>query len=225
MSELQLRILSAIVLAVFALGSAWLGGWIFALVWAVLALIVLQEWLSIVRGKRDFALWGLGGLIYATALFFSVLVLRNDIRLGLEAIFFLFAIVWATDIFAFFAGRAFGGPKLAPRISPKKTWSGMVGGVLGGIAAGLLVLFLFSVPLAPVHALIAGLLSLGSVGGDLFESFFKRRFKVKDSGHLIPGHGGFMDRLDGFVFAAIMAAMIGIARAGVPGAASGLLAW
>lgn len=225
MSELRLRVLSAIVMAVFALGSAWLGGWVFALVWAALALVVLQEWLSIVRGKPDFAIWGIGGVVYATALFFSVLVLRNDIRLGLEAIFFLFAIVWATDIFAFFAGRTLGGPKLAPRISPKKTWSGMIGGMLGGVAAGLLVLVWFSVPLAPAHMLIAGLLSLSSVGGDLFESFFKRRFQVKDSGHLIPGHGGFMDRLDGFIFAAIIAAMIGIARAGVPMAASGLLAW
>lgn len=225
MSELQMRILSAVVLAAFALGSAWLGGWIFALVWAALALIVLQEWLSIVRGKPGFALWGLGGVVYATALFFSVLALRGDAHLGLEAIFFLFAIVWATDVFAFFSGRTFGGPKLAPRISPKKTWSGMIGGVLGGIGAGLLVLIAFSAPLRPTHLLIAGLLALGAVGGDLFESLFKRRFQVKDSGHLIPGHGGFMDRLDGFVFAAILAAIIGIARAGLPAAASGLLAW
>ena len=225
MSELKLRILSAIVLAVLAIGSTWVGGWLFVAVWAVLSLIVLQEWMTITRIKPGFAFWGLAGIVYATALFFSVIALRGDPRFGLAVICFLFAIVWASDVFAFFAGRAFGGPKLAPRISPKKTWSGMVGGVIGGIAAGLVLLMLFSLPVKPVHAVLAGALSLASVAGDLFESAFKRKFNVKDSGHLIPGHGGFMDRLDGFIFAAALAALIGILRAGTSNAATGLLGW
>jgi phosphatidate cytidylyltransferase len=225
MSELQLRVVSAIVLAVLAIGSAWLGGMVFVLVWGIMALIVVQEWMTITRIKPGFAFWGSAGIVYAAALFFSVLALRGDARFGLAAIFFLFAIVWATDVFAYFAGRAIGGPKLAPRISPKKTWSGMIGGVVGGIAAGLLLLMLFSLQVKPVHALLAGALSLASVGGDLFESAFKRKFNVKDSGTLIPGHGGFMDRLDGFIFAAALGAAIGITRAGTAGAATGLLDW
>lgn len=225
MSELQLRVLSAIVLAVLAIGSTWIGGWVFIAVWAVLALIVLQEWMTITRAKPGFAVWGLAGIVYAVSLFFSVVALRGDPDYGLPAIFFLFAVVWATDVFAFFAGRAIGGPKLAPRVSPKKTWSGMIGGVLGGVLAGLVLLMLFSLPVKPVHAALAAALSLASVAGDLFESAFKRKFNVKDSGHLIPGHGGFMDRLDGFLFAAAAAALIGIGRAGVGDAAAGLLAW
>lgn len=225
MSELQLRIVSAIVLAVLAIGSTWAGGWIFIAVWAVLSLIVVQEWMTITRIKPGFAFWGGAGIIYATALFFSVIALRGDSRFGLPAICFLFAIVWASDVFAFFAGRAFGGPKLAPSISPKKTWSGMIGGLAGGVMAGLVLLMLFSLPVKPVHAVLAGVLSLASVGGDLFESAFKRKFNVKDSGRLIPGHGGFMDRLDGFVFAAALAALIGISRAGTESAATGLLGW
>lgn len=223
MSELGLRIVSALVLAAAALGSAWLGGAVFMLVWAILALIVAQEWLSVVRGKPGFIAWGLGGVAYAAALFFSVVSLRSSAEFGLVAILFLFAVVWLTDIAAYFAGRAIGGPKLAPRISPKKTWSGLAGGLVGGVGAGLALLAAFGVQPRLAHALVALGLALAAVAGDLFESAFKRRFAVKDSGHLIPGHGGFMDRLDGFIAAAVLAVGIGLLRD--PDAASGLLRW
>jgi phosphatidate cytidylyltransferase len=226
MSELGLRVVSALILAVAALGSAYWGGTVFALVWGLLALLVLQEWLSVVRGKPGFALWGGAGILYAVALYYAVMVLRADGERGLLAILFLFAIVWLTDICAYFAGRAIGGPKLAPRISPKKTWSGMLGGVTGGVGAGLALLAVAGQGVRPAHALVALALALAAVAGDLFESAFKRRFRVKDSGRLIPGHGGFMDRLDGFVAAAILAAAIGLARAGSgASAARGLLDW
>jgi phosphatidate cytidylyltransferase len=224
-SELRKRVLSAIVLAIGALGSAWVGGGIFILVWAALALIVYAEWLAIVRGKSRSGGWIAAGIIYAGALFVAVTALRGDPALGLPAIFFLFAIVWAADVFAYFTGRALGGPKLAPSISPKKTWSGMVGGLVGAMIAGLGVLMLFGVPVGAMHALIAMVLALASVAGDLFESGFKRLFAVKDSGRLIPGHGGFMDRLDGFIAAAVIAAAIGIGRGGPGQVASGLLVW
>jgi phosphatidate cytidylyltransferase len=152
-------------------------------------------------------------------------LLRSDPRLGLVAVLFLFSIVWVADVLAYFTGRAFGGPKLAPRISPKKTWSGMVGGLLGGTAAGLLLLALSGLEVRWIHAVLAALLSVASVLGDLFESAFKRHFAVKDSGHLIPGHGGFMDRLDGFLVAAALAALIGVLHAGLSAAATGLLEW
>lgn len=225
MSELQLRILSAIVLAILALGSAWLGGWVFVLVWGAISLLVLQEWLTITRTKPAFAFWGLAGVAYAVALFFSVYALRDHARYGLTAILFLFAVVWAADVFAYFAGRTFGGPRLAPRISPKKTWSGATGGLVGAVLAGLALLAIMGIPVRAAHGVLAIALGIASIGGDLFESAFKRRFAVKDSGRMIPGHGGFMDRLDGFIVAAVLAAIIGISRGGVADAAAGLLDW
>ncbi len=228
--ELRLRIVSAIVLAVLAIGSTWLGGWVFAVVWGAIALLVTQEWMTIIRGKAGFAGWGLAGVFYATALYFSVLVLRiggqgeGSAFLGLVAILFLFAVVWASDVFAYFAGRTFGGPKLAPRISPNKTWSGFLGGIAGGMIAGYAVVAVALPGQAGLYQVALALaLSLASIAGDLFESAFKRRFGVKDSGRLIPGHGGFMDRLDGFIFAVALAAVIGIARGGSGEAARGLL--
>lgn len=230
MSELQLRVISAIVLAALALLSTWAGGLVFTAVWAVLALLVLQEWMTITRAKPDFMLWGSGGMVYAVGLFFSVIALRNGMagtegdHLGMIAILFLFAVVWASDVFAYFVGRALGGPKLAPRISPNKTWSGFCGGLSGGMLAGTGLLAAFGYGrLFFYHAALSLVLSLASIAGDLFESAFKRRFGVKDSGRLIPGHGGFMDRLDGFIFAAILAAIIGVSVGGVAQASRGLL--
>jgi phosphatidate cytidylyltransferase len=225
MSELTLRILSAVVLAVAAIASAWVGGTVFALVWAALALLCLHEWLSIVRGKPGFTPWGLGGVLYVAALYYSVLILRQDALLGLVSIFFLFAVVWGADVGAYFAGRTLGGPKLAPRISPKKTWSGFVGGLITAALAGAAVLKVMGLSPKPAHIVLALVLGVASVLGDLFESGFKRHFGVKDSGSLIPGHGGFLDRLDGFVFAAIAAALFGLLRGGSQQAATGLLAF
>lgn len=225
MSELTLRILSAIVLAVAAIASAWVGGTVFALIWAGLALLCLQEWLTIVRGKHGFAIWGLAGVVYVAALYYSVLTLRQDALLGLVSIFFLFAVVWGADVGAYFAGRTLGGPKLAPSISPKKTWSGFFGGLVTAALAGAGVLKLMGLAPKPGHIALALALGVASVLGDLFESGFKRHFGVKDSGALIPGHGGFLDRLDGFVFAAIAAAIFGVLRGGTQQAATGLLAF
>lgn len=230
MSELQLRVISAVVLAVLALGSTWVGGKLFIAVWAILALLVLQEWMTITRAKPNFAVWGASGIVYAVGLFFSVIVLRTGASdadgqyYGLLAILFLFAVVWASDVFAYFTGRTLGGPKLAPRISPNKTWSGFCGGIVGGMGTATALMAAFGYGrFALYHAGLAAVLSLASIFGDLFESAFKRRFGVKDSGKLIPGHGGFMDRLDGFIFAAILAAIIGIAVGGSGQAARGLL--
>lgn len=225
MSELTARILSAIVLAVAAVASAWTGGTVFALVWAALSLLCLHEWLSIVRGKPHYALWGLGGVAYVAALYYAVLTLRQDALFGLHSILFLFAVVWGADVGAYFAGRAIGGPKLAPRISPKKTWAGFAGGLVTAALAGALLLQLMGLTPKLWHIGLALVLAVGSVLGDLFESGFKRHFGVKDSGSLIPGHGGFLDRLDGFVIAAVMAALIGVLRGGTQQAATGLLAF
>jgi phosphatidate cytidylyltransferase len=173
----------------------------------------------------DRRVWTAAGIPYAGLLGMAPIVLRNDVQYGFLAIVFLFAVVWATDIVAYFVGRAVGGPKLAPRISPKKTWSGAIGGTVAAIAAALLVGVVGGLPNLPAVALIAAAASALAQAGDLFESAIKRRFGAKDSGHLIPGHGGLMDRLDGFVAAAALAALIGLVHGGVEEPARGLLVW
>jgi phosphatidate cytidylyltransferase len=180
-------------------------------------------------------LWAALGLIYAFGLLAAVTILRSDDNpyLGLIAIFFLFAIVWATDIVGYFVGRIIGGPKLWPAVSPKKTWSGASGAVVAGGAAALAVAGIAEIPDPTPIVALGVALSIVSQCGDLAESAFKRHFAVKDASHLIPGHGGLMDRLDGFTFAAISAAVLGVlhysaveggARA-LEGAARGLLLW
>jgi phosphatidate cytidylyltransferase len=169
--------------------------------------------------------WGAAGMVYAGTVLLAPVLLRRDPEFGLAALLFLFAIVWATDILGFFIGRAVGGPKLAPSISPKKTWSGACGGALGALAASATVVYVAgNLALIPA-ACVALLLSMMSQAGDLFESAVKRRFGVKDASHVIPGHGGLMDRLDGFIVAAGTAALIGLARAGPDASARGLLLW
>ena len=228
-SNLALRIVSSLVLAPLALIAAWLGGVVFVVFWVAAASIVLWEWSRlVVLGKlRGFARvdWLAAGIGYAAVLLFAPLILRRDPALGFAALAFLFAVVWATDIAAYFAGRALGGPKLWPAVSPKKTWSGAIGGTLGGIAAGLLTAKLFGLSIAPMLVLVAGLLSVVAQAGDFLESAVKRQFGAKDAGSIIPGHGGVMDRLDGFLTAAAAAAMVGLIRGGLDAPASGLLVW
>jgi phosphatidate cytidylyltransferase len=171
-------------------------------------------------------IWGAAGIVYAGVVVLAPVVLRRDDELGLAAILFLFAVVWATDILGYFIGRAVGGPKLAPQISPKKTWSGACGGALGALAAGVAVVQVVVMPAGFIAvASIALVLSIIAQAGDLFESGVKRRFGVKDAGHVIPGHGGLMDRLDGFLAAAAVAALIGLVRGGPDASARGLLLW
>jgi len=178
-------------------------------------------------GKR---IWAGAGLVYAASVVISVTLLRVLSRIdGIEAILWLFAVVWGTDIMAYFGGRLIGGPKLWPRLSPSKTWAGFLVGVSCGGLLGLLCLALWPgaepASLGPLFVLgvLAGVVSQA---GDFVESAIKRRFGVKDSSHLIPGHGGFMDRLDGFIAAAAFAALVGWIKSAGPGfIAIGLLRW
>ena len=267
--ELALRVCSALVLVPIAIGTAYLGGWPFAVFWGLAAMGVLWEWISLVArsdhrtvlmtGGASLALavalvatghllaavivlaistlgvaalapakwrtWIAAGVPYAGALGVAPVVLRSDSEDGFLAVIFLFAIVWTTDIVAYFSGRAIGGPKLMAQVSPKKTWSGAIGGTL----AALIVAFVLGKAMALsglfAIAMLAVVLSICAQGGDLFESFLKRRFGAKDSGHLIPGHGGLMDRLDGFITASVVAALIGLLRGGFEAPGRGLLVW
>lgn len=145
------------------------------------------------------------GVLYAGMPAVALLWLRSQEPLGFEAALFVFAVVWATDIAAYFTGRTVGGPKLAARISPKKTWSGFFGGVLAAAAAGYGFAIWVGAPALPL-ALLSGVLSVLGQIGDLFESGLKRHFDVKDSSNLIPGHGGFLDRMDSVVPVVVAAA-------------------
>ena len=174
-------------------------------------------------------IWAAGGVIYAGVALLAPALLRGDPVAGLTAILFLFAVVWTTDIFAYFVGRAVGGPLLWMQVSPKKTWAGALGGLVGGVAAGTLVAYASGGAKPAVAGGLAIVLSIVAQGGDLFESAIKRRFGAKDASHLIPGHGGVMDRLDGFLVAALAAIVIGVLRQGLlqglAAPAQGLLIW
>ncbi len=168
--------------------------------------------------------WTVTGFVYAAAAQFAAVLVRADSEMGFAALIFVLLIVWATDIGGYFAGRRIGGPKLWPRVSPNKTWAGAVGGFIGSLAvAGGFVASGLGKAL-PLFAL-AGVLSIAGQFGDLFESAVKRRFGVKDSSHLIPGHGGLMDRLDGLVAALVLAVIVGLLRYGVDGVGRGLMVW
>lgn len=192
-----------VVLALGAVASAWLAG-------------------------RSRAIWSGAGVVYVGSMILAICVLRGSLFYGLLAALWLFAVVWTTDVMAYFGGRMIGGPKLWPRVSPAKTWSGFLVGITSGAAASCVLALLLT---TPGEASVLPLILLGlataavSQGGDLFESSIKRRFGAKDSGRMIPGHGGALDRLDAFVFASIFAAVIGTLHKGSVAAAHGLLVW
>jgi phosphatidate cytidylyltransferase len=173
-------------------------------------------------GRRG---WGAAGVVYAGIVLIAPIVLRRDREFGLLAMLFLFAVVWSTDILGYFVGRAIGGARLAPQVSPKKTWSGACGGAAGALAAGIAVVYTAGDTALLPATCVAFALSIASQAGDLFESAIKRRFGVKDASHVIPGHGGLMDRLDGFIVASGAAALVGIMRGGLDASARGLLLW
>jgi phosphatidate cytidylyltransferase len=178
-------------------------------------------------GRRSTAavMWAVAGMIYASIPVVSPIMLRRDPQWGFTALAFLFATVWATDIFAYLVGRRLGGPLLAPRLSPKKTWAGVLGGLAGGVVAGVLVAYASAGTYPVAAGVLALILSIAAQGGDLLESSVKRRFGAKDTSALIPGHGGVMDRVDGFLVAALVAVVIGAWRFGAAATARGLLLW
>lgn len=173
-------------------------------------------------GRR---LWIAAGIGYAGAMLLAPMFLRGSDSVGFHAMVLLFAIVWTTDVLGYFGGRAFGGPKLMPSVSPKKTWSGAIAGALGAMIVATGVASVMGAYDKTAIALLALLLSVLAQLGDLLESWIKRRFGAKDASALIPGHGGVMDRLDGFWAAALAACVIGLLRGGLDETAHGLLVW
>ena len=203
MSELLVRTLTGIVLIAAALLAAVQGGNLFALVVAAIATVMFYEWTRLVRGWGP--VWYASGFFYALLPALSLLWIRERDAHGLYLLVWVFIVTWATDIGAYFAGRAFGRRKLAPSISPGKT----IEGLYGGIAAAALLAGAWAVGTGlgtPLLAL-APILAVAAQAGDLFESKMKRQAGVKDSGTWLPGHGGVLDRLDGLVPVAVLTAL------------------
>jgi len=222
-SDLPVRFASAIVMLVLAGGALWLGGWFWTAFVVLLALGVLWEWNKLIgqlglKGLGE-TLWFFGGVVYIGGAATAMLAVRNGRQIlpldpyqpgygPLEVLVVFILPIIAVDVGAYFAGRAIGGPKIAPKISPAKTWAGFGGGATLAALLGVVVELTDFGPAAypGTSALSLGMAVIGGVliaviaqAGDFFESWMKRRAGVKDSGHLIPGHGGLFDRLDGFL--------------------------
>ncbi len=203
---LQTRAMYGAALAVPVLAALWLGGWLFTLLVMIAVMIMIKEWNGLT--ENDNRLWRAAGLAYVSIPCASLIWLRDarlesDAYAGAKLVLFLLLVVWATDIGAYFAGRKIGGPKLAPFISPNKTWAGLGGGIVSAAVVGGFSASFTPYPPSFIACMETGmLLAIIAQGGDLFESWLKRRIGAKDSGDLIPGHGGLLDRVDGLIFTA-----------------------
>ncbi len=202
MNDVLLRSFAAIAMMLVAVAAALLGGYWFAVLVAAAATAIFYEWSRIVRGWG--AAWYISGFVYALVPALALLWVRDRADDGLALVLWIFIVTWATDMGAYFTGRAFGRRKLAPSISPGKTVEGLYGGVAAAalLAGGWALL----TGLNPALVVLAPLFALAAQGGDLFESWMKRRAGVKDSGRWLPGHGGLLDRLDGLVAVAVLTA-------------------
>lgn len=191
---------------------------------AVLVLAALSVTLSHFT-RPESPKWAYLGVAYVGLPAIALVLLRGDPGYGLLAIVWVLVTVWAADTLAYFAGRIIGGPKLAPRLSPKKTWAGLGGAMAGSAIAAIAVAVIARLEGVVPLAFIAALLAIVEQAGDLFKSAWKRHFGVKDSGHLIPGHGGVIDRVDGLVAVATAAFILGLIRGGLHAPGAGLLGW
>jgi len=213
------RTFAAGVIALELIGLALWFGW-GGVAWA--ALILGTTLIAFLATEQK--CWITGGFIYAAAALIASAMVRLDGAMGFYALMFTLLVVWASDIGGYFAGRTIGGPKLWPRVSPNKTWAGSIGALILSALVAVVVAWLGWGRLVPLIVLALAMSVVAQLG-DLFESAVKRRFGVKDSSQIIPGHGGLMDRLDGFVAAIVFVALIGFLRAGADGIGRGFMIW
>jgi phosphatidate cytidylyltransferase len=179
--------------------------------------------IAFTRGTSFSRPWAIAGLLYTAIPAAALVWLRNDEAFGVAAVIYLFAVAWTTDTAAYAAGQFIGGPKLAPHISPQKTWSGFIAGILAPAFVGYIAARALESGSALRLALVSVALAIACQFGDLLESWVKRRFGVKDASQLIPGHGGLLDRIDGLMMAAVLAGLIALRDPAAPG--RGLLFW
>ncbi|MES2984760.1 MAG: phosphatidate cytidylyltransferase [Pseudomonadota bacterium] len=196
-SELKTRVMSAVILGIAVLFITWWSAESFALMCALGGVVVMREWRALTRMRP----WYFAplGIVYIGAAFAALVYVRYE---NIAILWSLFAIVWSGDVAAYFVGQKFGTHKIAPRISPGKSWEGLAGAIVVSAAVAAVLGRVAPVP----HAILGGLFAIMGLAGDMFESSLKRRAGVKDSGSLIPGHGGLFDRVDALLPCAIFAA-------------------
>jgi phosphatidate cytidylyltransferase len=219
-SDLGIRTISGVIMMSIAVAAVWFGGYAFMALVILVGLGVYWEYsklaLGFAEGRISQTLWLLGGLVYVGLACFTLLLFSAPF-FGKIVTVVLIAGVIGTDVGAYFAGRAIGGPKIAPQISPSKTWSGLVGGMVGSgvlmLAAQNVFHLDYTFVYSPLHTFLAGAaLAVTAQAGDFFESWMKRRAGVKDSGKLIPGHGGLFDRTDGLIAVAFVVGAISLGQ-------------
>ena len=214
--NLARRSVSASLMAVVSVAAAYFGSPYFDVLVAVGALILAWEWNRLCGGRP---VWLAVGLVYIGLPCWALLYLRAEPAAGMHTILWLFAVVWAADTGAYVVGRAVGGPKMSPIISPKKTWSGLIGGIAAAALVGAVVSILLEKHGIVVFSAWSAFIGAVSQGGDVVESWVKRHFGVKDTSALIPGHGGLFDRVDGLLAAAAVVAGLDVIGKG------GILSW
>jgi phosphatidate cytidylyltransferase len=220
-SDLKTRTISGLVMMAATLGLLWFGGIPFLIALLVLGGLVFYEFSNLVDGFAKTTIgrlcWKMFGLVYVSVAIWALWEMRKPEGIeGFKSALYVLAIVWAVDIGAYFAGRTFGGPKIWPAISPSKTWSGLGGGVVGAslvlmVAAARELEGALTGQMLPFYVLLGAILAAIAQSGDFFESWMKRKAGVKDSGKLIPGHGGLFDRVDGLLPVVIIVSLAGIA--------------
>ena len=236
-TDLKTRFISAVILVLAAFFCVWYGSFLMLLMMAAFAYIGIKEWMDLPK-QRHFSTstkrkWFGFGLLYVGWACISILLVRfsddsalyPDVDLGFTAACWIISIAMATDVGAYFAGRFIGGPKVAPSISPNKTWAGVIGGVINAVLFTSLVLYFcgFSANSSIIKLVI--IFSLIGQIGDFFESYIKRRFAVKDTGSFLPGHGGLLDRMDGQIFIMIASGIFAFFAGPMDQMAASLLVW
>lgn len=190
--------------ALLAVSQPWIAVALVAIVTVAAALLAQKS------GERP-RLWAAMGVLYAGLPSVALVWLRGDADAGRHTVFWLLLLVWATDIGAYACGRLIGGPLLLPAVSPKKTWAGLLGGVISAGAVGLAAGLVLSLPYPWMVMAVSGMLAVVAQAGDLLESWVKRRWGVKDSSNIIPGHGGVLDRVDGLLAASLAVTLASLA--------------
>ena len=218
--SLNRRIISAATLAPLVLATIYFGGFYFNTLIIFMAVIMTSEWFGIINNARNeddtitkpSNTWVILGILYVGVFASCLLYLRN-LEKGFETILFLVLLIWSTDISAYFTGKLVGGPKIFKPISPNKTWSGLIGGMVAASLVGSILSIFTNYNLTTMVILGAAFAVIAQFG-DFLESGIKRKFGVKDSGNIIPGHGGIMDRMDGFVTTTPLFVVISVINGG-----------
>lgn len=209
--ETKTRFTSAMIFGFVVMSSLFVGGWMFNILILAFTVIIFQEWIKMIHKIKEasdhhYKYWFVGGMIYAIVPLSAMINIRY-MNGGLHILLWYFFVIWAADCGGYFVGRRFGGKKLAPTISPGKTVSGAAGGIISAFLVGMFFIFIVKpTKLGELGVvglgIIAVMLAVFSQISDLFESYLKRKFDIKDTGNIIPGHGGLMDRLDSLTLSA-----------------------